>query len=67
MPQFIGTSLRKYPTNPHQTQWPCIHVDYATPALQEALKAKMQGAGFKHVSYTNYTAGVVAVHSGFKL
>ena len=34
---------------------------------QEDLKAKMQAAGFKHSSYTNYTGGVVAVHSGFKL
>lgn len=34
---------------------------------QEALVGKMEEAGFSHCAYTNYTAGVVAVHSGFKI
>ena len=34
---------------------------------QETLKGMMADAGFKHASYVNYTGGVVAVHSGFKL
>lgn len=35
------------------------------PAQQE-LASMMQEQGFKHVSYTNMTCGVVAIHSGFK-
>ena len=27
----------------------------------------IEEAGFKYVSYTNYTGGIVAVHSGFKM
>jgi 2-methoxy-6-polyprenyl-1,4-benzoquinol methylase len=34
---------------------------------QEQFKAMIQDAGFSRVSYDNYTLGVVAVHSGFKL
>ena len=37
------------------------------PPSKEELVAKMEAAGLSHASYTNYTAGVVAVHSGFKL
>ncbi|TDH71928.1 hypothetical protein CCR75_006909 [Bremia lactucae] len=33
---------------------------------QEEFKAMIQDAGFKHVTYTNYTFGVTAIHSGFK-
>jgi ubiquinone/menaquinone biosynthesis C-methylase UbiE len=28
--------------------------------------ADIEAAGFKSVTYTNYTLGAVAVHSGFK-
>lgn len=35
------------------------------PAQQE-LACMMQQQGFKYVSYTNMTCGVVAIHSGFK-
>ena len=34
---------------------------------QEALEQLMRLAGFKAVSHKNFTCGVVAVHSGFKL
>jgi demethylmenaquinone methyltransferase / 2-methoxy-6-polyprenyl-1,4-benzoquinol methylase len=34
---------------------------------QEAFADMIRGAGFSHVSYTNFTFGVCAVHSGFKL
>jgi len=34
---------------------------------QEALVALMQGAGLSQVEYFNLTAGVVAVHRGFKI
>ena len=34
---------------------------------QESLLAMITQAGFKSVSYRNFTFGVVAVHSGFKL
>eukprot|EP00667_Euglena_gracilis_P018569 EG_transcript_19736 len=34
---------------------------------QEAFKAMIEEAGFKHVAYTNYTEGIVAVHEGWKL
>ncbi|CAM9866723.1 unnamed protein product [Hapterophycus canaliculatus] len=34
---------------------------------QEELEERMSSAGFKVVSHTNLTAGVVAVHSGFKM
>jgi len=34
---------------------------------QETLLAMMQEAGFKEARYTNFTTGVVAAHSGFKL
>jgi demethylmenaquinone methyltransferase/2-methoxy-6-polyprenyl-1,4-benzoquinol methylase len=34
---------------------------------QEALKEMMAAAGFERVEYFNLTAGVVAVHRGFKL
>lgn len=34
---------------------------------QEELQEKMEEAGFRYASYKNYTFGVVAVHSGFKL
>ena len=33
---------------------------------QAALKAMMSGSGFDHVDYFNLTAGVVALHRGFK-
>ncbi|KAF1317625.1 Ubiquinone/menaquinone biosynthesis methyltransferase ubie, partial [Globisporangium splendens] len=33
---------------------------------QEKFKSMMEDVGFKRTSYTNYTHGVVAVHSGFK-
>jgi demethylmenaquinone methyltransferase/2-methoxy-6-polyprenyl-1,4-benzoquinol methylase len=33
---------------------------------QETLKAMMRGAGFARVDYFNMTAGVVALHRGFK-
>jgi len=33
---------------------------------QEALKAMMEQAGFEDVEYNNLTAGVVALHRGFK-
>jgi ubiquinone/menaquinone biosynthesis C-methylase UbiE len=34
---------------------------------QDEFKSMMEAAGFQRTSYTNYTHGVVAVHSGFKL
>lgn len=34
---------------------------------QETLAAMMRGAGFERVDYHNLTAGVVALHKGFKL
>jgi demethylmenaquinone methyltransferase/2-methoxy-6-polyprenyl-1,4-benzoquinol methylase len=34
---------------------------------QEALKESLEGAGFERVDYFNLSAGVVAVHRGFKL
>lgn len=34
---------------------------------QETYKTMIQEAGFRCVTYTNFTFGVVAVHSGFKL
>ena len=34
---------------------------------QESLLAMVTQAGFTSVSYRNFTFGVVAVHSGFKL
>ncbi|CAM9138227.1 unnamed protein product [Ectocarpus fasciculatus] len=34
---------------------------------QEELEERMSSAGFKVVSHSNLTAGVVAVHSGFKM
>jgi demethylmenaquinone methyltransferase/2-methoxy-6-polyprenyl-1,4-benzoquinol methylase len=34
---------------------------------QEELKAMMEAAGFARVSYHNLTAGVVALHKGFKV
>eukprot|EP00752_Nemacystus_decipiens_P005583 g5052.t1 len=34
---------------------------------QEELEERMSSAGFKVVSHTNLTAGVVAIHSGFKM
>jgi demethylmenaquinone methyltransferase/2-methoxy-6-polyprenyl-1,4-benzoquinol methylase len=33
---------------------------------QEALKAMMEGVGFERVTYHNLTAGVVALHRGYK-
>ena len=33
----------------------------------EALKARMETVGFAGVKYTNLSAGVVAVHEGWKL
>jgi len=33
---------------------------------QEELKAMMEGAGFERVTYHNLTAGVVALHRGYK-
>jgi demethylmenaquinone methyltransferase/2-methoxy-6-polyprenyl-1,4-benzoquinol methylase len=33
---------------------------------QEELKAMMEQAGFERVEYFNLTAGVVALHKGFK-
>jgi 2-methoxy-6-polyprenyl-1,4-benzoquinol methylase len=34
---------------------------------QDEFKHMMEEAGFQRVRYTNYTHGVVAVHSGFKI
>jgi ubiquinone/menaquinone biosynthesis methyltransferase len=34
---------------------------------QEDFKTMLQDAGFQHVTYTNYTEGIVAVHDGWKL
>lgn len=34
---------------------------------QETLKAMMESAGFEHCSYLNLTAGIVALHQGYKL
>jgi demethylmenaquinone methyltransferase/2-methoxy-6-polyprenyl-1,4-benzoquinol methylase len=34
---------------------------------QEELKTLMEAAGFAKVSYHNLTAGVVALHKGFKV
>lgn len=34
---------------------------------QDRFKAMIRAAGFRAVSYENLTAGVVAIHSGFKL
>ncbi|HCM63286.1 MAG TPA: bifunctional demethylmenaquinone methyltransferase/2-methoxy-6-polyprenyl-1,4-benzoquinol methylase UbiE [Morganella sp. (in: Bacteria)] len=33
---------------------------------QGTLKGMMENAGFEHVSYTNMTGGIVALHKGFK-
>jgi len=33
---------------------------------QEAFADLMRGAGFRNVTYTNFSFGVVAMHSGFK-
>lgn len=34
---------------------------------QPEFAAMIEEAGFKVVTYQNYTGGIVAVHSGFKL
>lgn len=34
---------------------------------QETFQEMLKTAGFQRTGYTNYTQGVVAVHSGFKL
>ncbi len=34
---------------------------------QEALKAMMEGAGFARCSYRNLNAGIVAIHTGYKV
>jgi demethylmenaquinone methyltransferase/2-methoxy-6-polyprenyl-1,4-benzoquinol methylase len=34
---------------------------------QEAFARMIREAGFQHVTYENFTFGVCAVHSGFKL
>jgi len=34
---------------------------------QETLKSMMETAGLERVEYLNLTAGVVALHRGFKL
>ena len=34
---------------------------------QEEWKGRMEKAGFKIVTYTNLSGGLVAVHSGFKI
>ncbi len=34
---------------------------------QEALKGMMEGAGFGRVSYSNLSAGIVAIHTGYRL
>lgn len=34
---------------------------------QQEFAAMIEQAGFKYVTYTNYTGGIVAVHSGIKL
>ena len=34
---------------------------------QETLKEMMQEAGFKKVDYYNLTAGVAALHKGYKI
>jgi len=34
---------------------------------QQEFANMIEEAGFNHVSYTNYSGGIVAVHSGFKL
>lgn len=36
-------------------------------ALQEEFKSMIEDAGFYCVQYYNFTGGVVALHSGFKL
>jgi ubiquinone/menaquinone biosynthesis C-methylase UbiE len=33
---------------------------------QEKFKAMIEDAGYKRVTYTNFTFGVTAMHSGFK-
>ncbi|MBN0423147.1 class I SAM-dependent methyltransferase, partial [Pseudomonas aeruginosa] len=33
---------------------------------QETLKGMMQDAGFENVDYYNLTAGIVALHRGYK-
>lgn len=33
---------------------------------QETLKSMMSAVGYEHVSYTNLTGGIVALHKGFK-
>ena len=33
---------------------------------QDTLKAMMQDAGFENVDYYNLTAGIVALHRGYK-
>jgi len=33
---------------------------------QDALKTRMESAGFTHCSYTNLTGGIAAIHTGFK-
>ena len=34
---------------------------------QETLKSMMEGVGFQKVDYFNMTAGVVALHVGYKV
>ena len=34
---------------------------------QAAFASMLEEAGFKVVTYTNYTGGIVALHSGYKL
>lgn len=33
---------------------------------QESFKKMIEEAGFRHVTYANYSMGIVAIHSGFK-
>lgn len=39
---------------------------YSYASDQETLKGMMQDAGFENVDYYNLTAGIVALHRGYK-
>ena len=50
----------------------CVCVQYLVESIRnfpeaEALQERMEAAGFQSSSFSIMTAGVVAVHSGFKL
>lgn len=49
----------------------CFVMQYLVESIrqfppQEKFQSMMQDVGFQRTSYTNYTHGVVALHSGFK-